>query len=507
MYKNNTFKPTKAYFDIEVDGINQMGEFPEPGEVPINAITYIDVENMIVFTFLLRNGAEPNPLIEKFENSVNEDLYNELKLFIRERVGGEKNEIKFGLDRMRYKMIFYDEEIKLIYDFFSVVNKLKPDFLLAWNMRFDIPYIIQRIINLGYNPAQIACHPDFEDKIFSYYIDNRAEEVPERCDACKISSYTVYIDQMIQFASRRKAKKGAFASWKLDYIGDVTTGIRKLDYSHITTNIAKLPYLDYKVFVFYNIMDTIVQYCIESKVNDIDFLLNKSMVNNTRYEKVHRQTVYLANRATKFFNSIDLVISNNKNVFNPKPTEKFPGAHVADPMKLNNYSKMMLNGIPIMIFENLDDFDYKSMYPSDIEEFNIASNTQYGKIIIPTKIYDKENPYNSTFFSREGMFIEDFHSHNYIEFCYRWFNLAGYKDLCKDVEYYFNYIRYPQIQQSKTYNGENIVINYIGRKDEELKDVINYINPKDVIKPNESIPDMSDYIDNIDVNKIVFREN
>ena len=507
MYKNKPFKATKSYFDIEVDGLHQMGDFPEPGECPINAITYIDSEHMCVLTLLLRNGAEPNPLIEEFENSVNDELYTKLKSFIRERVGGEKNERKFGLDKMQYKILFYGKEIQLIYDFFNIVNKFKPDFLLAWNMRFDVPYIIQRIMNLGYDPAIIASHPDFEHKYFSYYIDNRAEEVPERCDACKISSYSVYIDQMIQFASRRKAKKGAFASWKLDYIGDVTTGIRKLDYSHITTDIAKLPYLNYEVFVFYNIMDTIVQYCIEHKVNDIDFLINKAMVNNTRYEKVHRQTVYLANRATKFFNNMDLVISNNKNVFNPKPTEKFPGAHVADPKRLNDYSKMKLNGVPIMIFQNLDDFDYKSMYPSDISEFNIASNTQIGRIFIKDKIYENENPYKSEYYCREGAFIEDFHSHNYIEFCHRWFNLAGYKDLCKDIEYYFNFIRRPQVLPSMTYDGQKVVINYLGRKDDNLKDVITFHKTKEVIHSNEVQPDMTDIVNNINVNQIVYKEN
>lgn len=504
LYKNNLFKPTKAFFDIEVDGINQAGDFPEPGECPINAITYIDVEHMTIFTLLLRN--KENPLIQEFEDSVGEDLYNELKLFIRERVGGEKNEIKFGLDKMKYKMVFYDDEIKLIHDFFSIVNIFQPDFLMAWNMAFDIPYIIQRVYNLGYNPAEFACHKDFKYKYLDYYIDKRADEIPERCDFCKISSYTVYIDQMIQFASRRKAKKGSFASWKLDYIGDVTVNIRKLDYSHITTNIAQLPYLNYKVFVFYNIMDTIVQYCIENKVNDIDFLLNKALVNNTRYEKVHRQTVYLVNRATKEFIEKGLIIGNNKNKFNPKPTEKFPGAHVADPRKLNNYSKMIINGAPVMIFNNLDDFDYAAMYPNDIAEFNIAPNTQYGKIIIPDKVYEFENPFKSEFYNREGAFIEDYHSHNFIEFCQRWFKLAGYKELCNDIAYFFNVIQNPLYQQQITHTGKRVVIHYNGREN-ELKHVIRYKNKQQMPLSNDKMPNVSKVLNNINITDIVYYEN
>ena len=38
-YKNIPFIPDKLYFDIEVDGINQAGDFPELGECPVNACT------------------------------------------------------------------------------------------------------------------------------------------------------------------------------------------------------------------------------------------------------------------------------------------------------------------------------------------------------------------------------------------------------------------------------------------------------------------------------------
>lgn len=503
LYKNQAFNPTKAYFDIEVDGINQLGDFPQPGECPVNAITYIDSEHMCIFTLLLRN--KENPLIQEFENTVNDDLYEELKSFIRERVGGESNEIKYKLKDMRYKMIFYDDEINLINDFFILVNKSKPDFLMAWNMAFDMPYLIQRCYNLGYDPHEIMCHSDFEYKYINYYIDTRAEEITERGDYCKMSSYTVYIDQMIQFASRRKNQKGAFASWKLDYIGDVTTGIRKLDYSHITTNIAKLPYLDYKTFVFYNIMDTIVQYCVENKVNDINYIFNKCLINNTRYEKGHRQTVYLTNRFTKYLRARDLIISNNKNKFNPKPKDKYPGAEVADPKKLNSYSKMKLYGLPIMLFENLDDFDFASMYPSILDQFNIAHNTQVGRIHMPTSLNKNENPFNSEVYCREGAFIEDLQSQNYIEFGQRWFNLAGYKELCEDVDYYFKYIQKPYYDQKFNHMRKpNVLINQC-QKIKPVHPLIYQTKMTPLIKHNE-MPSSEEIINNIDVSKIVYNE-
>ena len=172
----------------------------------------------------------------------------ELKEFVREQIGGWKNEIRYKLDKYTYHIEFYDDELQLIYDFFKEVNTNKPEFLLAWNMRFDIPYIIARLEKLHVNPEDIICHPDFKkNKICRYYIDNqkgkdgKAKEIGKRGDKATIASYTTYLDQMIQFASRRTGQS-AFSNMKLDYIGEVIANVRKLDYSHITTNIAKLPY-------------------------------------------------------------------------------------------------------------------------------------------------------------------------------------------------------------------------------------------------------------------------
>ena len=39
-------------------------------------------------------------------------------------------------------------------------------------------------------------------------------------------------------------------------------------------------------------------------------------------------------------------------------------AFVADPLKLNGYSKLKIYGRLIDVFDNLDDFDYASLYPS-----------------------------------------------------------------------------------------------------------------------------------------------
>lgn len=466
-YTNNIIPITKSYFDIEADVIDAKGDFVAMGECPINAVNIIIEETNTMYVLLLRN--KNNPLIEEFEKSIGPQMFDELKETIRKQVGGWKNEKRFKLDNMKYEFLFYDEdnEIQLIQDLFIIINTMKPDFVLAWNMAFDIPYIIERIKVLGYNPEDIMCHPDFKKKVVDYFVDiNKKNEYAERGDYANISSYSIFICQMIQFASRRKGQS-AFTSFGLDFIGDKVCKVRKYDYSHIAT-LPKLPYVDYKTFVFYNIIDTIVQKCIEIKVGDVDYIFNKCLINNTRYQKGHRQTVYLVNRARKEFNNDGFILGNNINRFKEKPTEKFTGAFVANPSRLTNYSKMNLDGMFINIFDNVDDFDYKSLYPSLMREFNMAHNTQVGRIVIDEQIYPNENRFKDDHWNRSTEFIENLHSHVWLEFCHRWLNLANYAELYNDIEDFYTNVKAPSVY--KWYNKET-----------GLREVIHFRN-KDLLK-------------------------
>ena len=441
-YKNEAGNITKAFFDIESDTISMLGDFPQPGECPINAISLILQEQKHIYVFLLRKKS--NPQIAEFEKEVKSgSIYSELNEFIIQAVGGPKVAEKYKIG-FNYNFLFYDEEdeINLIKDLFNAINVFKPDFALAWNMGFDVPYIIARIERLGYKPEDIMCSNDFNNKIARYYVDERNKsDFAERGDFAQIASYTTFLDQMIHFASRRKGQS-KFISFTLDYIGEAIAKVKKLDYKHITTNIAELPYKDYKTFVFYNIMDTIVQYCIEVVTGDIDYVFTKSNINCTRYCKAHRQTVYLTNRVTKDIRKDGFIIGNNCNKFNPKPTVKFPGAFVADPEQLSPYPKLMIAGRIINCCDNAIDLDYASLYPSLIREYNIAPNTQIGKLIITDiKFTHMESVRSNN--SVEGAFMEDIQSQVWLEFGSRWFNLADFITLCKEIEWFFTNVANP----------------------------------------------------------------
>ena len=479
-YKNDPIAITKSYFDIEVDTAYMKGDFPELGECPINALSFIHPSTNKVYVLLLRD--ENNPLIEEFEKELKSGkILKELKEFVINHVGGPAKAQKHNIFDFDYEIIFYDDERNHIIDFFNLVNHLSPDFLLAWNMSFDIPYIIERGNALGLNMAEIMSDKEAVTKIAKYYIDVRNKQLPaQRGDYFTINSKVIYLDQLVHFASRRKGQ-AAFDNLKLDNIGNIIAGVGKLDWSHIAKTFAEFPRKNYKLFVFYNIMDTIVQHCIENKVGDIDYVFNKALINNTRYHKAHRQTVYLANRGIKEFRKQGYIMCNNNNRDNEKPP-KFPGAHVGDPMNNSDYSKMKINGEPINIVNNLDDFDYKALYPSTMREFNISPNTQIGKINIDHEVHDKENPFNYDKYCRGGQFVEDFRSGNFVEFCHRWMHLANYKEFLDDMEEYFS----THIQLGLDPTKPQPLVQFYG-EDESLKDYdfkMNLVEPTNhVVQP------------------------
>lgn len=450
MYKNEPFtNPTKAYLDIEVDNKYMQGDFPELGEVPINAVSLIDVANRTIHVFCLEN--EEYEGLEEFKNGLrNGSIFTELKSFIRDHMGvdkksGQERFFMYKINEFEFKFHFYDslKEIEMIRDLFIVINTSRPDFLMSWNMPFDIPYIIERCITLGYDPKEILCASNIpmEERYCDYYIDNLNKQTPgKRGDSFDIAGYTIYLDQLVEFASRRKGQS-AFDNMKLDNIGNIITGIGKLDMYKFAKNFVEFPRKAYKWFIFYNIMDTIVQHCIECKVGDIDFVFNKALINNTRYNKAHKQTIYLTNRGIKEFRQEGFIMGNNANKNNPKPP-KFPGALVGDPLNNNDFSKIKLNGFPINMCANLDDYDFKSLYPSTMREFNIAPNTQIGKVIIPNQVHPKENPFGYARYERGGQFLEDFQCGSYLEFCSRWFHLGNYMEVLDDMKEYLSTHKY-----------------------------------------------------------------
>ena len=72
-------------------------------------------------------------------------------------------------------------------------------------------------------------------------------------------------------------------------------------------------------------------------------------------------------------------------------------------------------------------------------EFNIAPNTQIGRIDINHQVHIKENPYRDDKYSRGGDFLDNLASDSIIEFSHRWLHLADFKEMLTDVDEFIGY--------------------------------------------------------------------
>lgn len=81
-------------------------------------------------------------------------------------------------------------------------------------------------------------------------------------------------------------------------------------------------------------------------------------------------------------------------------------------------------------------------------EFNLAPNTQIGRLVIPEQIHDQEHSTmytsdeDSANYSRGGEFLDNMMSGNILEFCRRWLGLGDIYDVISDIGEYFNFNKY-----------------------------------------------------------------
>ena len=71
------------------------------------------------------------------------------------------------------------------------------------------------------------------------------------------------------------------------------------------------------------------------------------------------------------------------------------------------------------LYESVIDFDLSSLYPSIILAFNISPETCYGKLDMQ---------------GNEEAFLNDYSTHDYINFGKKWFNLPGLDEMLDIID-------------------------------------------------------------------------
>jgi hypothetical protein len=220
-------------------------------------------------------------------------------------------------------------------------------------MSFDIPYIIDGITVLGYDPKQIMCDKEFPVDILNYRKDNFHFDFKSKNDSFTLSSYTVFMDQRANYVKVRKGKSEQ-KSTKLDVIAQKELGDKKIIFGG-ESNIKTAAYDDFELFILYSMKDSLLLDGIEKRTHDFDTLFDYALTNGTQYGSVFSQTILLKNLAYISYYQQGYIIGNNRNVDYSKARdldaereaekedEKFAGALVGDPL-LNKHIGMTLFG-------------------------------------------------------------------------------------------------------------------------------------------------------------------
>lgn len=271
-----------GYFDIEND-IIRIDHFPEYGETPINAVTYIDGNTKTAYTLILAKSdipivSEKHPKYAEYED-LRENWttqMKEIRSHIPEFIENIHKKYDENYPGFEFYLAFFEDEIQLIQAFWEIVKTCNNDFIYAWNLPYDAQNMMNRPGMLGYNVNDII--PDSmvtkDDPSASVsFTEDKNAKVAKRKHQCITWTLPTFLDQMVMYAGIRSGR-GELASTKLNYIAEIELKDEKLDYSE-DADIKTLFYRNLYKFIEYNLKDVLLQWGIETKTMDIQTIYSR----------------------------------------------------------------------------------------------------------------------------------------------------------------------------------------------------------------------------------------
>ena len=245
------------------------------------------------------------------------------------------------------------DEKDLLIKFIEYLEADYPDILSGWNTEgFDIPYIINRIDRLLGQDYVNRLSP-----VGNVYFRTMRGQFGQERKRYYISGISCldFLDVYKRFCLKLRE------SYKLDAIGELELGEKKVDYGGMS--LAELTESNWDLFVDYNIQDVNLLVKLEEKLQYFPLLRMLSYVGLTTLEGA-MGTIQVINgalciRARKRGEIISTFVR-------PHSEGKNPGAYVAEPKR--GFKK------------NVVSFDANSLYPNVMISLNTSPETKVGKV-------------------------------------------------------------------------------------------------------------------------------
>ena len=242
---------------------------------------------------------------------------------------------------------FFTTEYELLTSFFRKYSEIQPTILSGWNSdSFDVPYLYNRAVRVLGKDVATMLSPIGQ----IYYSEYKKK-------------YTIAgVNQLDYLHLYRKFSPIQQSSYRLDYIGEVEVGLKKIDYEGTLNDLYEK---DLKEFVKYNIRDVEILAQLDDKLDFIDIARGIAHIGHVPYEDVFMSSRYFEGAILVYLKKLGVVAPNKP----PRPKkleDKFAGAYVQDPQRGRH--------------EWVFDLDITSMYPSVIRSLNISPETKVGKV-------------------------------------------------------------------------------------------------------------------------------
>ena len=304
-----------------------------------------DIKKMNLVTIDIEVQSEKGfPTVEKCDEEL---------LLISLQDYNTKRILTFGVGQYRTqdKMVKYvqcNDEYDLLQHFINYWSHTPPEVVTGWNCQlYDIPYLAKRITRVLGEKAMKKLSPWGLVTNEEIYMQGRPHLVYD------IAGVTVldYMDLYKKFTYK------AQESYRLDYIGEVELGNKKLDHSEFDT-FKDFYTKGWNKFVDYNVQDVRIVDGLEEKMKLIELAITMAYDAKVNFTDVFYQV-----------RMWDMIIYNDLKrkgiVIPPKKdqdkSEKYAGAYVKEP-KPGMYDWVV-------------SFDLNSLYPHLIMQYNISPET------------------------------------------------------------------------------------------------------------------------------------
>lgn len=302
--------------DIETD----INVSDDQSQQPINVITYIDNESWVIRTIAVRNKEykgqkEIEKNIEQFTKDLLATIRTNIENISFDGDTKKENEIKEMLlpivDKLKLNLTFTNSEINMIRGInHYIFNEVNPDFLHIYNAQYDIGQQVSRAEKLGINIDNLFKYKDVPPCTAFNYKDTRYD-VTKKIHTYNLANPTKIIDSMLMYYQFRSAKR--FTKHSLDATAKREIGTSKLDYSKICNYIGDFPYVDYRSFLMYNIIDVLVMLMIDKVTRDTSTLVYRRFNLCTEWDKISKSKQRTTNAVDFYFNLQGYISSNETN--------------------------------------------------------------------------------------------------------------------------------------------------------------------------------------------------